>query len=132
MRGAAVALALGDVVPDDGAVEVVAAPVQGELREAHALHDPEGLDVRDVVEHQSRDGEGLRSVSPVGPGKWPSSDCSGMNERGMAALKDAGATERPSDAATKGKKSAAFCPPSLRRFVASSLSSLFIAANESA
>ena len=57
--GAGVAFALGDVVPDDGAVEVIAAPIQGELRQADALHDPEGLDVGDVVEHQAGDGEGL-------------------------------------------------------------------------
>jgi hypothetical protein len=66
VRRAAVAFTLGDVVPDDGAVEVVAAPVQGDLREADALHDPERLDVRDVVEHQAGDGEGLQ----IGQSRW--------------------------------------------------------------
>src|SRR5688572_242116 len=61
---AAAAFAFSNVVPDDGAVEIVAAPVERDLREADALHDPERLDVRDVVEHQPRDGEGLEVGQP--------------------------------------------------------------------
>jgi hypothetical protein len=56
----AVAFAFRDVVPDDRAVEIVAAPVERDLRQADALHDPERLYVGDVVEHQSRDGEGFQ------------------------------------------------------------------------
>ena len=51
--------AFGDVVPNDRAVQVVAAPMLGELRQADALHDPECFDVGDVVEHESGDGEGF-------------------------------------------------------------------------
>src|ERR1700685_2094690 len=45
---AVAAFALGDVVPDDGAVEIIDAPVQRDLRELHRLHDPESLDVLEV------------------------------------------------------------------------------------
>ena len=38
-----------------------------------ALHDPERLDVGDVVEHQPAMASVFRSVRPVGPGRWPSS-----------------------------------------------------------
>ena len=55
----AVALAFGDVVPDDSAVEIVATVAEGDLGKGQALHDPEGFDVGNVVAHQPRDGEGF-------------------------------------------------------------------------
>src|SRR5262245_21103258 len=36
----ALALALGDVVPDDRAVQVIHAPIERKLREVDRLHDP--------------------------------------------------------------------------------------------
>ena len=46
----------------DGAVEVVRAEVEGGLGESLAEHDPVGFDVVEVVEHQARDGDGLKIV----------------------------------------------------------------------
>src|SRR5687768_7599241 len=46
----------------DGPVEVVRAVVQGDLREPLAEHHPVGLDVREVVEHEARDGHRLEGV----------------------------------------------------------------------
>lgn len=66
-RGAAAAF--GDVVPGDGAVEVVYAPIQRELGEVDGLHDPEGFDVGDVVEHEAGDGEGFEIGETGGAGE---------------------------------------------------------------
>lgn len=44
-----------DVVPDNGAIDVVGAVLEHELGHRERLHDPEGLDVREVVEHEARD-----------------------------------------------------------------------------
>src|SRR5688500_16697020 len=56
----ALTLALGDVVPHHGPVEVVAAVAQRDLREPRRLHDPERLDVRDVRRYQARARERLQ------------------------------------------------------------------------
>ena len=47
----------GDVVPDDGAVDVVGACGELEFGHGEGLHDPECFDVWEVVEHESGDGE---------------------------------------------------------------------------
>src|SRR6185369_12713906 len=47
-----------DELVADGAVDVVGAVGEGRLRGANAKHDPVGLDVRDVVEHEPTDGDG--------------------------------------------------------------------------
>lgn len=60
---------LGDVVPDDGAVDVVGAGLEHELRHAERLHDPERLDVREVVEHQPRDRERAQILEARGTGE---------------------------------------------------------------
>ncbi len=57
-----------DLLAHDGALHVVRAEVERDGRERHAHHDPVGLDVRDVVEHQPRDGEHLQIV---GAGRVP-------------------------------------------------------------
>ena len=51
-----------DLLLDDRAVDVVDAEHRRELRDLEADHDPERLDVRDVVEHQPRDRERLEVV----------------------------------------------------------------------
>lgn len=48
---------VGDVVPDDGAVDVVGAGLEHDLCHGEGLHDPEGFDVGEVVEHEACDGE---------------------------------------------------------------------------
>ena len=45
---------LGDVVPHHGAVNVISASLQLQLRHRQRLHDPERLHMREVVEHQAR------------------------------------------------------------------------------
>ena len=86
MRRAAIAFAFGDVVPDDGAVEVVAAEVEGDLRQADALHDPEGFDVGDVVEHQPGDGEGFEIGQAGGAGEVAELAVVGDEAEGDAAV----------------------------------------------
>ena len=57
-----------DLLAHDRALDVVRAEVERDRRERHPHHDPVGLDVRDVVEHQPRDGEHLQVV---GAGRVP-------------------------------------------------------------
>src|SRR3712207_4950961 len=55
-------VALGQLAAfGDGAVEVVRAVVERDLRETLPQHDPVGLYVREVVEHQPRDGHRLQT-----------------------------------------------------------------------
>ena len=61
--------AFGDVIPNDRAVQIVAAPIKRELAQADALHDPECLDVSDVVHHEAGDGESLQVAQPGVAGK---------------------------------------------------------------
>ncbi len=53
----------------DGAVEVVGAEVEGGLGGGFAEHDPVGLDVVEVVEHQTGDGDCFEVVDGVGAGE---------------------------------------------------------------
>src|SRR6188768_1190537 len=55
-----------DLLAHDGALDVVGAEVERDGRERHPHHDPVGLDVRDVVEHQPGDGEHLQVVGAGG------------------------------------------------------------------
>ncbi len=57
-----------DALLADGAVEIVDPEPQGQLRELHPEHGPVALDVRDVVEHQPADGQGLEAVGVGGLG----------------------------------------------------------------
>lgn len=57
-----------DALLDDGAVEVVHAERERDLRELEPDVYPEGLDVVEVVENKSRGGEDLEVVDPGGPG----------------------------------------------------------------
>lgn len=59
----------GDVVPDDGAVDVVRAALEHELGHGEGLHDPEGLDVGEVVEHEPCDGERAEVFQAAGAGE---------------------------------------------------------------
>src|SRR5688500_9638843 len=79
--------ALGDVVPDDGAVEVVAAVREGELRQPDALHDPEGLYVGNVVEHQAGNGECLEVGKPRRAGQRAQLGVFGDEAQGDHAVK---------------------------------------------
>src|SRR5262249_11897824 len=48
-----------DLLPDEGALHVVGTEVERHLGDRERQRDPVRLDVRDVVEHQSRDGQHL-------------------------------------------------------------------------
>ena len=49
-----------DLLAHERALDVVGAEVERDLGDRHRQRDPVGLDVRDVVEHQPRDGEHLQ------------------------------------------------------------------------
>ena len=78
---------LRDVVPDHRAVEVVDAPAESCLGQLDRLDRPEGLDVREVVQHQPADRQRLqiiqarwaRQVGPIGVG-------AGTNDKGTMQL----------------------------------------------
>ena len=53
---------MADVLFHHGAVQVVGAVPEGRLGQLGAHHDPVGLDVGDVVQHQARDGHGAQLV----------------------------------------------------------------------
>ena len=53
---------LEDLLADDGALDVVRAEVERHLGERQPHHDPVGLDVRNVVEEEPRDGDHLQVV----------------------------------------------------------------------
>ena len=53
---------LRDVVPDHRAVKIIHAPAQAHLRQFDRLDRPEGLDVREVVQHQPADCQGLQVI----------------------------------------------------------------------
>jgi hypothetical protein len=55
-----------DLVLDHRAVEVVGAEVERQLRHRQAVHDPEALDVVEVVEQQPGHGEGLERLGRRG------------------------------------------------------------------
>ena len=63
------AFATGDVIPDDGAVDVVGAGQELHLRHGERLHDPEGFDVREIVKHEARDREGAQIFGAGGAGE---------------------------------------------------------------
>src|SRR5271163_4053280 len=44
---------------DDGSIEIVRAETESDLRDALGEHDPVGLDVIEIVEHEARDGDGF-------------------------------------------------------------------------
>ena len=50
----------------DGAVDIVGAKTQGDLRDPRRHHYPVSLDVRDVVEHQARNRDVLDVVKARG------------------------------------------------------------------
>ena len=58
--------AVKDLLPHHRALDVVGAEVQRHLREREPHHDPVGLHVRDVVEQQARNGDGLEVVARRG------------------------------------------------------------------
>ena len=91
------AFALCDVVPHDGAIEIVHTPVQRHLRELHGLHDPERLHVVEVVEHQPRDGEHLEVFQP-GVARQVAQFAAFRNER----QRDDGLKSGPASAAHAG------------------------------
>jgi len=70
----------GDVVPDDGAVDVVGSALEHDLGHGQGLHDPEGFDVGEVVEHQAGDGEG--AVVFEAAGAWEVFEIAAVGEEG--------------------------------------------------
>ncbi len=66
---------VGDLVLDHRAVHVVRAVVQRELRGRQAVHHPEHLDVREVVEHQPRHRERLAGRRPAAPSAGARAGC---------------------------------------------------------
>jgi len=101
--GGGAGLAFGDVVPDDGAVEVIAAEVECELGEADALHDPEGLDMRYIIEHETGNGEGFEVGEARGGGEVAEVAVCGDEGEGDHAV-EAGTGERRSDGATERRR----------------------------
>ncbi len=57
---------VGDLLAPDGPVHVVRPEVEGHGRHLFRQHDPVGLDVREVVQHETRHGDGLQVVDGRG------------------------------------------------------------------
>ena len=75
-----------DALLEDGAVEVVGAEAERDLRQPLAEHHPVGLDVVEVVEHQARHGVGAQAVEAGRLREaFPIMLCSGWNASGMNA-----------------------------------------------
>ncbi len=57
---ALLAVFIGDLVLVDGAVQIIRAVPLGKLRDLGRVHDPERLDMLEVVQHQAGDGNGAQ------------------------------------------------------------------------
>ena len=81
---------LGDVVPDDGSVDVVDAELERGLAETEGLHDPERFDVWEVVQDESAGGEHSEVVQCGGAGEVLEFGVVGDERQGDDGLEAAG------------------------------------------
>ena len=81
---------VSDVIPNHCAIKIVRTVLKHQLSHAKRLHDPEGLGMRNVVEHEPCNGKGTQVLQATWPWKVLKFTSVGKERQGDDRLEVAG------------------------------------------